>query len=118
MVLPHFTIFHSFSAVVDPEFLRAMPHIIDSPYAQVDPVMRVIYYSAIYFGQTIGTDGEERLGTRTYYLCLQSVPKWLESAKGTQLDLLAASMAVCSSIQTDPRPLLMIDPGVDGHQQL
>lgn len=74
-----------------------MPHIIDSPYAQVDPVMRVIYYSAIYFGQSIGSQGVERLGTRTYYLCLQSVPKWLESAKGTQLDVLAASVVVSSS---------------------
>ncbi|OJJ54830.1 hypothetical protein ASPSYDRAFT_61332 [Aspergillus sydowii CBS 593.65] len=98
MILPHVTVFHSFTAVVDPKFLRAMPHIIDSPYAQVDPVMLVIYYSAIYYGQSIGTEGEKRLGTRTYYLCLQSVPKWLESAKGTQLDVLAASMAAWLAI--------------------
>ncbi|KAL4738350.1 hypothetical protein BDV11DRAFT_189766 [Aspergillus similis] len=97
-ILPHMTIFNSFTTLVDPEFLRALPHIIDSPYAHVTPVMRVFYYCAIYLGQTIGTDEQQRLAIKTYYACLQSVPKWLESAEGTQLDILAGAFTTWLAI--------------------
>ncbi|KAL4960101.1 uncharacterized protein BDV14DRAFT_205029 [Aspergillus stella-maris] len=91
-LLPCFSIFGAFSKAVDPDFMRAMPYIIDSPYAQVDPVMRVIYYCAIYLCQSIGTVEEQQLGIKTYYKCLQLAPKWLETATGTELDLFAASI--------------------------
>ncbi|KAL5044363.1 hypothetical protein BDW71DRAFT_209366 [Aspergillus fruticulosus] len=97
-ILPHVTVFDSFNALVDPEFLRVMPYIIDSPYAHVTPVMRVIYYCAIYLGQSIETDEQHRLATKTYYTCLQSVPKWLESAEGTQLDILASAFTTWLAI--------------------
>jgi hypothetical protein len=71
-----------------------MPHIIDSPYAQVDPAMRIIYYNAIQLAQSMGTESEVRLATRTYYKCLQLVPAWLEYAKGSPLDLFAANLTV------------------------
>ncbi|KAL4790560.1 hypothetical protein BDV19DRAFT_382219 [Aspergillus venezuelensis] len=92
MLLPCFSIFGAFSKAVDPDFMRAMPHIMDSPYAQVDPVMRVIYYCAIYLCQSIGTVEEQQLGIKTYYKCLQLAPKWLGTATGTELDLFAASI--------------------------
>ncbi|KAL4938459.1 hypothetical protein BDV06DRAFT_56477 [Aspergillus oleicola] len=92
MILPCLFIFDTFSNTLDPDFMGAMPHIVDSPYAQVDPVMRVIYYGAIYLSQSIGTSEEQQLGIKTYYKCLQLVPQWLEWATGTQLDLFAASM--------------------------
>ncbi|KAL2815262.1 hypothetical protein BDW59DRAFT_176193 [Aspergillus cavernicola] len=98
IIVPHLTIFDCFTTVVDPEFLRAMPHIIDSPHARVNPVMRIIYYNAIYLGQSIGSEAEQKLSTKTYYKCLQSVPKWQESATGTQLDLLAASLTAWLAI--------------------
>ncbi|KAL6230686.1 hypothetical protein BDW75DRAFT_60033 [Aspergillus navahoensis] len=97
-ILPHFTVFDSFTPLVDPEFLRAMPYIIDSPYTHIAPVMRVIYYCAIYFGQSVETDEQHRLAIKTYYTCLQSVPKWLESAEGTQLDILASAFTTWLAI--------------------
>ncbi|CBF80352.1 uncharacterized protein ANIA_08345 [Aspergillus nidulans FGSC A4] len=97
-ILPHATIFDSFTTLVDREFLRALPHIIDSPYAQISPVMRVVYYCAIYLGQSIGSDEQQRLATKTYYACLQSVPKWLESAEGTLLDILAGAFTTWLAI--------------------
>ncbi|KAJ9488877.1 hypothetical protein VN97_g4402 [Penicillium thymicola] len=97
IILPHLNVFDSFRNVVDPGFLRALPHIIDSPYAQVDPAMRIIYYSGMYFGQMLGGKDEQRLAILAYYRCLQSIPKWLESARGSQLGLLAASLTVSFS---------------------
>ncbi|KAL4925261.1 uncharacterized protein BDV17DRAFT_300419 [Aspergillus undulatus] len=92
IVLPQLSLNDIFLGMIDADFLRAMPIIVDSPYAQLDPVMLVIYHCAIYLGQSIGTNEEQRMGLQTYYKCLQSVPKWLESATGTQLDVLAASI--------------------------
>ncbi|KAL4875120.1 hypothetical protein BJY04DRAFT_224316 [Aspergillus karnatakaensis] len=97
-ILPHFTIFDSFSTALDAEFLTAMPHIIDSPLAQIDPAMRIVYYSAIHLGQSFGTLDEQKTANKAYYKCLQSVPKWLASAEGTQLDLLAASLVAWLAI--------------------
>ncbi|KAL4745758.1 hypothetical protein BDW72DRAFT_198349 [Aspergillus terricola var. indicus] len=97
-ILPHATVFDSFTTLVDPEFLRALPHIIDSPYAHVTPVMRVVYYCAICLGQSVGTDEQQRLATKTYYACLQSVPRWVESAEGTQLDILAGAFTTWLAI--------------------
>ncbi|KAL4952086.1 hypothetical protein BDW69DRAFT_168565 [Aspergillus filifer] len=98
MILPCLSIFGAFSNAVDSDLLRAMPHIIDSPYVQVEPVMRVIYYCAIYLCQSIGTVEEQQLGIKTYYKCLQLAPKWLETATGTELDLFAASIIVWLAI--------------------
>ncbi|KAL4999799.1 hypothetical protein BDV10DRAFT_163883 [Aspergillus recurvatus] len=97
-ILPHFTVYDSFTTLVDPEFLRVMPYIIDSPYAHVTPVMRVIYYCAIYLGQSIDTNEQHRLAIKMYYTCLQSVPKWLESAEGTRLDILASALTTWLAI--------------------
>ncbi|KAL4902001.1 hypothetical protein BDW74DRAFT_181158 [Aspergillus multicolor] len=97
-ILPHVTVFVSFNSIVDSEFLRALPHIIDSPYADIKPVMRVIYHCAVYLGQSIGADKQHRKAIKTYYTCLQSVPKWLESAEGTQLDILAAALTTWLAI--------------------
>ncbi|RAL06949.1 uncharacterized protein BO97DRAFT_447210 [Aspergillus homomorphus CBS 101889] len=97
-VLPHLTIFDSFATVVDAEFLRTMPLIIDSPYVKVEPVMLVVYLNALYFGQTAGTAEEQRSAVQTYYQCLHNVPKWLASAQGSYLDLLAASLTAWMAI--------------------
>ncbi|KAL2859175.1 hypothetical protein BJX68DRAFT_252221 [Aspergillus pseudodeflectus] len=96
----YLTICDSFRTVVDWEFLRAMPHIIHSRYAQVDPAMRIVYYNAIQLAQSMGTESEVRLATRTYYKCLQLVPAWLESAKGSPLDLFAANLTAWAAVNS------------------
>ncbi|KAL3476698.1 hypothetical protein BJX99DRAFT_227547 [Aspergillus californicus] len=98
LVLPHLTIFDSFTTLVDQQFLKAMPLIIDSPHVRIDPAMRIIYHSAMYLGQSIGTEADQRMSTQTYYKCLQSVPEWQESAQGTSLDLLAATLTAWLAI--------------------
>ncbi|RAH80430.1 hypothetical protein BO86DRAFT_400980 [Aspergillus japonicus CBS 114.51] len=98
VILPNLSIFDSFATLVDSEFLRAIPHVIGSPYAMIEPVMQVIYFNAIYFGQTAGTGAEQRAAAKTYYRCLQVVPKWLASAQGSHLDLIAASLTAWMGI--------------------
>ncbi|KAL2807940.1 hypothetical protein BJX63DRAFT_55798 [Aspergillus granulosus] len=92
------TICDSFKAIIDWDFLRAMPHIIDSPFAQVSPAMRIIYYNAIYLAQSMGSELEVKLATRTYYKCLQMVPTWLESAERSPLDLFAANLTAWAAV--------------------
>ncbi|RAH69715.1 fungal specific transcription factor domain-containing protein [Aspergillus aculeatinus CBS 121060] len=98
VILPNLSIFDSFATLVDSEFLRSMPHVIGSPYAIIEPVMQVLYFNAIYFGQTAGTGAEQRAAAKTYYRGLQVVPKWLASAQGSHLDLIAASLTAWMGI--------------------
>ncbi|OJK01844.1 hypothetical protein ASPACDRAFT_1853893 [Aspergillus aculeatus ATCC 16872] len=60
--------------------------------------MQVIYFGAIYSGQTAGTGAERRAAAKTYYRCLQVVLKWLASAQGSHLDLIAASLTAWMGI--------------------
>jgi hypothetical protein len=83
-----------FQTMIDAELLRALPYIIDSSHAQVNPALRMIYYNAIYRGQTCGSADEYKRAAGTYIKCLQSVPSWLSSAQGSQMDLMAASLTV------------------------
>lgn len=80
-----------------------MPHVIGSPYAIIEPVMQVLYFNAIYFGQTAGTGAEQRAAAKTYYRGLQVIPKWLASAQGSHLDLIAASLTVSGVCATPPK---------------
>ncbi|PYH81069.1 hypothetical protein BO82DRAFT_375004 [Aspergillus uvarum CBS 121591] len=98
VILPNLSIFDSFATLVDSEFLGAIPHVIGSPYAMIEPAMQVIYFNAIYFGQTAGTGAEQRAAAKTYYRCLQVVPKWLASSQGSHLDLIAASLTAWMGI--------------------
>ncbi|CAI7611529.1 unnamed protein product [Penicillium pancosmium] len=84
--------------IEDAELLRAVPYIIDSSHAQVSPAMRIIYLNAIYRGQTCGNEDEYKGAASTYYKCLQSVPSWLSSAQGSQMDLIAASLTSWTAI--------------------
>ncbi|CAI7678479.1 unnamed protein product [Penicillium manginii] len=87
-----------FQTMIDAELLRALPYIIDSSHAQVNPALRMIYYNAIYRGQTCGSADEYKRAAGTYIKCLQSVPSWLSSAQGSQMDLMAASLTSWTAI--------------------
>ncbi|KAL2840522.1 hypothetical protein BJY01DRAFT_236726 [Aspergillus pseudoustus] len=99
-IVTYLSICDSFKAIIDWDFLRAMPHIIDSPHAEISPAMLIIYYNAIYLAQSMGSDSEVRLATRTYYKCLQLVPTWLEAAEGSPVDLFAANLTAWAAVNS------------------
>ncbi|KAF9892128.1 hypothetical protein FE257_002534 [Aspergillus nanangensis] len=86
------------SSFIDLKILMALPNLITSPYVHLDPALHVIYYNAIYFGQSCGTLVEQKASSRTYYMCLQAAQAWLNSARGTELDLFAAMGTTWSAI--------------------
>lgn len=84
-----------FKDVFDLSILPIMPELVDSPHVQVDPVMRVIYYSALYFGlHRQGPRQVKGQAQAAYYKCLEVVPPWLRTARGTVTDVYAACFTV------------------------
>lgn len=86
--------FSPFEPLLDAQVLKALPRLLASPYVQVDPAMKVVYYCAIFFGQSCGSPIEQRTTPQTYYNCVVIARDWLKSASGTEMDLLAAMMTV------------------------
>ncbi|KAI9375565.1 hypothetical protein BJX61DRAFT_118412 [Aspergillus egyptiacus] len=84
--------FSPFEPLLDEHILKALPRIFASPYVQVDPAMKVVYYCAVFFGQCCGTPIEQSTIPQTYYKCMVMSRDWLKSATGTEMDLLAAMM--------------------------
>ncbi|KAF2008614.1 hypothetical protein BU24DRAFT_429207 [Aaosphaeria arxii CBS 175.79] len=75
----------------DVSILHFMPEIVQSPHVQIDPVMRVLYYNALYFGlhrQSVGQVQEQ--AQAAYYKCLEAVPQWLHVARGSIPDVFTA----------------------------
>ncbi|USP74175.1 uncharacterized protein yc1106_01449 [Curvularia clavata] len=85
------------SAMIDMNVLRALPDVINSPYVNIDPGMRVLYYNAIYYGlrESDGPGGD--LTTKAYMKMLENVPAWLESSTETILDAQTAALSSWTS---------------------
>ncbi|PGH14915.1 hypothetical protein AJ79_02778 [Helicocarpus griseus UAMH5409] len=84
--------FSPFEPLLDAHILKALPRLLASPYVQVDPAVKVVYYCAIFFGQSCGTPVEQSTTPQTYYKCIVMARDWLRSATGTEMDVLAAMM--------------------------
>ena len=82
----------SFSAQF--EVLNIMPDIIDSPYINIDPCVRVLYYQALYYGLYKLHGPGNKHAQAAYYKVLESVPVWLAEATGTVLDVCTATLIV------------------------
>ena len=76
------------------EVLHVMPEIISSPYIDIDPCIRVLYYNALYYGLYKRHGPGNDLAQTAYYKLLESVPAWLAVAKGTNLDIGTAGITV------------------------
>ncbi|KAL1791849.1 hypothetical protein ACET3X_009600 [Alternaria dauci] len=86
------------NSIMDFGLLRALPEIIDSPFVNVDPGMRVMYYNAMYYGlQLTHGSGEDRT-KKAYMKVLESVPAWLESSNDTSLDVHAAALSAWTAL--------------------
>lgn len=86
--------FSPFEHLLDAHILKSLPRLFASPYVQIDPAMKVVYYCAILFGKSCGTPIEQITIPKTYYKCIVMARDWLKSATGTEMDLLAAMMIV------------------------
>ncbi|KAF2740046.1 hypothetical protein EJ04DRAFT_483631 [Polyplosphaeria fusca] len=76
-----------FTAVPELKILRAIPNIIDSPYVNIDPTIRVLYYNALYYGLIQLHGYAEPRAQGAYFKCLEAVPAWLKATqKGISRD--------------------------------
>ena len=86
--------FSPFEPLLDAHILKVLPRLFASPHVQVDPAMKVVYYCAIFLGQSCGTPVDQSAIPQTYYNCVVMAQDWLKSATGTEMDLLAAMTIV------------------------
>lgn len=82
---------------LDLELIEVLPDLLNSPYVEVDPAMRVVYYNALFFGfHRLRGPGNE-FSKLAYFKVLEAVPEWLTKATGTELDALCAAVTVRSN---------------------
>jgi hypothetical protein len=87
-----------FLSLADLSFMVSLSEVIASPHVQIDPAARLIYSNLLFHGYMM-SDKKTRTGSRALYLqCLIAVPAWQESAKGTTMDLAAASILSWTTI--------------------
>ncbi|KAF2792218.1 hypothetical protein K505DRAFT_376215 [Melanomma pulvis-pyrius CBS 109.77] len=80
------------------EVLQLMPDIVDSPYVNIDPCIRVLYYQALYYGLLKLHGPGNDLAQAAYYKALEAVPVWLATATGTELDVCTATLITWTTI--------------------
>jgi hypothetical protein len=92
MVIPDVFISH-----LNLDILEVLPDVVDSPYVNIEPAMRVAYYNCLYYGlHKLHGPGND-LSKAAYLKVLEVVPAWLSSATGTDLDGHTAALTVSSA---------------------
>jgi hypothetical protein len=86
------------SDVLNTKLLRALPDIINSPYINIDPGVRVMYYNALYYGLKETRDPGDALMTKAYAKVLESVSAWLEIPNKTGMDGHTAALTVWTAV--------------------
>jgi hypothetical protein len=84
--------------VIGTKLLRALPDVIDSPYINIDPGMRVMYYNALYYGLQRVRGPGDALTTKAYVKVLESVPAWLDVPNETRMDGHTAALTAWTAI--------------------
>ncbi|CAI6336235.1 unnamed protein product [Periconia digitata] len=93
MVLPDFD--HTYMSM---DLLRALPVVIDSPFVNIDPVVNVMYYNAIYYGiQEIYGSNDQRVQA-AYFKVLEAVPAWLEAPPESPLNGFTAALTTWTTL--------------------
>lgn len=89
-----------FTSLLELDFMMSLTDIIDSPHVQVEDAARLVYYNLVFHGAVVG-ERQLRVTARALYLqCLQAVPAWQDSATGTLMDLVAASIMTWTCIMS------------------
>jgi hypothetical protein len=83
-----------FISGLDLEILEILPDLMNSPYVQVDPAVRVAYYNALFYGLHKLHGPGNQISKVAYFKILQAVPDWLGAATGTDLDGHCATLTV------------------------
>ncbi|KAA8625322.1 Zn-clus domain containing protein [Pyrenophora tritici-repentis] len=84
--------------MIDLELLRAITDVIDSPYVNIDPGVRVMYFNALYYGLEQSEGPGCDLAAKAYMKVLESVPAWLESTTEANADGPTAAMTSWTTI--------------------
>lgn len=87
MVVPD--VFVSFLNI---DLLSVLPDIMNSPFVNIEPVVGVMYYNALYYGLHKIHGPGSPLPLAAYYKLLEAVPAWLRTATGTDLDSATAAL--------------------------
>ncbi|KAF2866738.1 hypothetical protein BDV95DRAFT_583707 [Massariosphaeria phaeospora] len=87
-----------FLICINMDVLRAIPDIIESPYVNVDPGIRILYYNALYYGIHKVRGAKTPLAQAAYRKVLETVPSWLESSAGGDLDGHTAALTAWTAI--------------------
>jgi len=93
MVLPDFA-----PTMLDKNLLLALPAIFSSPYVNVDPVLKVLYYNALFYGLQETRPPGGRVVRTAYLKLLEAVPAWLDAPSGRSMDAFTAALTTWTAL--------------------
>lgn len=89
----------SFIGLVDKGLVKIAAQVIDSPHVQLELSLVLVYHAFLFVGCGVLSAPETTKFLPSIYLkCLQAVPRWQKQAKGSIMDLVAASLMVSFSL--------------------
>lgn len=88
-----------FTNLLDADFMISVGYIISSPHIQIDPAVRLVYYNLLFHGYVVGGFETQNTARTSYLQCLRFLEHWQETATGTTMDLIAASLTTWTAIQ-------------------
>lgn len=83
----------AFTTAIDVNLLRSLPHLIDSPYVNIDPGLHVMYFLAMHYGLNQARGPGHALTQTAYLKALEHVPAWLETPTDTDVDGYTAALS-------------------------
>lgn len=88
----------TFTLAIDVKLLMTLPEIIDSPYISIEPGVRVMYYTALYYGLQHLHGSSDTLTGKAYMKVLDTVPAWLGASTDSVLDGHTAALTAWTCI--------------------
>jgi hypothetical protein len=89
-----------FTSLLDAEFMSSLSNIVSSPYIQIDPAVRLVYYNLLFHGFIVGESKTQTRARSLYSHCLGAIKQWQETATGTMMDLVASSLSNWTAIHS------------------
>ena len=94
-----------FAFIIDLELLHSLPDIIDSPYVQIEPGIRTLYYNALYYGIQQERSPGDPLVHASYLKILDTVPAWLKSQSLPDVDGHTAALSGWAAVNNHDHQL-------------
>ncbi|KAL1957006.1 hypothetical protein VTO42DRAFT_6495 [Malbranchea cinnamomea] len=83
---------------IDMKLMKALPDVINSSHVHLDPAVKLIYYNLLLWGRSMGSEQSADAAQHNYIRCLQLVPEWYASSRGTLTDLMAAVSTALTAV--------------------